>query len=105
MVAGEKEAARPAGVNETQSCRRAEPEETHCCLPYGTVQDLDQLVRRIQGATRTSWILLLCFGLHALRTNTVLSADAQRRAGAFSHMRVAGPWTLCLASRVALLHC
>jgi hypothetical protein len=56
MVAGEKEAARPAGVNETQSCRRAEPEETHCCLPYGTVQDLDQLVRRIQGATRTSWI-------------------------------------------------
>ena len=29
MAAGEKEAARPAGVNETQGCRRAEPVETH----------------------------------------------------------------------------
>ena len=37
MAAGEKEAARPAGVNETQGCRRAEPVETH---------DLDQLPTR-----------------------------------------------------------
>ena len=47
MAAGEKEAARPAGVNETQGCRRAEPVETH---------DLDQLpTRGAQAGAQSPW--------------------------------------------------